>query len=525
MSNKDKFDIIKLIEKNSITRLNKDYENKLVNKIKNNFTNKDQQIFLTSFYCYLKYDSTKDFVIDFDTVWKWLGFTRKDNAKRVLEKNFTIDTDYKIKAAPQVGGAAFDTEYQANNFAPPINGKNIGGAGQNKEQIMLTVNTFKKFCLKSNTKKADEIHDYYIKLETILQETVNEQTNELILQLTNKEEENKKLEEEKNKIEEENVSLKKKIFKRQIHKYTEGSSVYIVMNEDKKNQFKFGETKVINNRLAQLNSTDVNSHYVHKIWYTRMAKKTEKIVHDIFDKYRLVKDRELFDIEILDSVIEFVDKLLNLYEEYDTVKVIKKEETVLYPNIVFIDENPKQCTKCLLYKKATDFHVRDPDLEEPKIFNSEEEKTSFYLKKYRSHCKQCNHKTNNEHKKLLRHNPTAGKKVCKECEELLDYKCFFDDNDECINCYKHMNNITEYCKQCNKCKNILFSKDFHSDSNKNDGLHTICKKCRNESLFGTRKSDDIECEHCKKIIKGVHNLKNHQKTKKCLKFQSNTTKF
>ena len=91
MSNKDNFDIIKLIEKNSITRLNKDYENKLVNKIKNNFTNKDQQIFLTSFYCYLKYDSTKDFVIDFDTVWKWLGFTRKDNAKRVLEKNFTIN--------------------------------------------------------------------------------------------------------------------------------------------------------------------------------------------------------------------------------------------------------------------------------------------------------------------------------------------------------------------------------------------------------------------------------------------------
>ena len=29
-------------------------------------------------------------------VWKWLGFTRKDNSKRLLEKFFTIDIDYKV---------------------------------------------------------------------------------------------------------------------------------------------------------------------------------------------------------------------------------------------------------------------------------------------------------------------------------------------------------------------------------------------------------------------------------------------
>ena len=36
MNSEIKFDIVKLIEKNSITRLNKDYKNKLVNKIKEN---------------------------------------------------------------------------------------------------------------------------------------------------------------------------------------------------------------------------------------------------------------------------------------------------------------------------------------------------------------------------------------------------------------------------------------------------------------------------------------------------------
>jgi hypothetical protein len=85
-------------------------------------------------------------------VWKWLGFGRKEECKRVLTKHFTQDIDYKIftkdlmeeNKALQVGGAAFPT-------------KNLGGAGKNKEQILMTINTFKKLCLKSNTTKADEI--------------------------------------------------------------------------------------------------------------------------------------------------------------------------------------------------------------------------------------------------------------------------------------------------------------------------------------------------------------------------------
>ena len=73
--------IIQLIEKNSITRLSKDYENRFLTKIKENFNENQQQLFVASFYCFLNYDSKKDFIIDFDNVWKWLGFTRKDNSK------------------------------------------------------------------------------------------------------------------------------------------------------------------------------------------------------------------------------------------------------------------------------------------------------------------------------------------------------------------------------------------------------------------------------------------------------------
>lgn len=55
-----------------------------------------------------KYDSKNDFVIDLDNVWKWLDFSQKDAVKRVIDKNFYINRDYKI-FAPQVGGAKKDT--------------------------------------------------------------------------------------------------------------------------------------------------------------------------------------------------------------------------------------------------------------------------------------------------------------------------------------------------------------------------------------------------------------------------------
>ena len=89
-------DIVNLIESNPITKLNGNYQSKLVEKVQKSFNNYEQQMFLASFYCYLNHDNQNDFLIDLDNVWEWLGFSQKVNAKRVLEKNFTIDKDYKL---------------------------------------------------------------------------------------------------------------------------------------------------------------------------------------------------------------------------------------------------------------------------------------------------------------------------------------------------------------------------------------------------------------------------------------------
>jgi len=158
----------------------------------------EQQLFLSSFYCYLKYDKINDYIIDLDNVWKWLGFNKKCNAKLTLEKNFVINKDYKILLL-NVQEQDFMTNDDEIILHPKKELKKSHG-GNNKETIMLNVKTFKKFCLKAGTKKADEIHEYFIKLEESLHEVLEEETIELksqLLQIEDKFENQRELDKEK----------------------------------------------------------------------------------------------------------------------------------------------------------------------------------------------------------------------------------------------------------------------------------------------------------------------------------------
>jgi phage anti-repressor protein len=195
-------DIVNLIESNPITKLSGNYQSKLIEKVQNTFNNYEQQLFLSSFYCYLKYDTKTDFIIDLDNVWKWLGFSQKIKAKQMLEKQFIIDKDYKLLLYQQV----------------KQDDKTHGG--HNKETFMLNIDTFKKFCLKAGTKKADEIHDYFIKLENIMFEITKEESEELKKQLS-------QIEDSKNKEMEEKLTKQRVTIL--LNEYADsGSLVYII---------------------------------------------------------------------------------------------------------------------------------------------------------------------------------------------------------------------------------------------------------------------------------------------------------
>jgi hypothetical protein len=157
-------------ENNPLTKLSSNYGSKIIEKIQHRFKAEDQQLFVANFYCYLNYNQKNDFVINLDRIWKWLGYSRISFCKTMLIKNFTQDIDFRIE-----NFASEDAEAKTEPIKEP---KETRG-GHNKEYITLTVNCFKKLCLKSKTEKADQIHDYYVGLEDLMNELVSEQTEEL----------------------------------------------------------------------------------------------------------------------------------------------------------------------------------------------------------------------------------------------------------------------------------------------------------------------------------------------------------
>jgi len=262
--------IVELIEKNPITRLSNDYNVKMLTKIKEQFTEFEQQMFLSSFYCYLNHDPTNDFVIDLDNVWEWMGFNQKVKAKSLLEKNFVIDKDYKKSLSPQ------------GKRTTSIKG------GQNKELFMLNLKTFKSMCLKAGTKKADEIHEYYLKMETIIQEVVNEENNEMRKQLTiqtkqlQNVEKDKELLKEKTLIEQFPLNTQC-IYIGKVDNKTLGIPGHKMYNET---VIKFGQTNDLQQRVASHKKT-----YDNFILYAAFKVKNKIEIENHIKKHPILKKR------------------------------------------------------------------------------------------------------------------------------------------------------------------------------------------------------------------------------------------
>ena len=280
MSDMTTLNIVELIEKNPITRLSNTYQSKLLTKIKNNFTDEDQQLFVASFYSYLNYNSKTDFVIDLDNVWKWLGFGQKDSAKKVLEKFFVINKDYNslLRRSPE---------------------QKKGRGGHNKETFMLTINAFKRFCLKAETKKADQIHEYYIKLEETLHEVINEEGNELKTQvnqlkntLTQSEQINKNSEKTIEKLKKDKELEKHNMLLREFA--TAGAIIYIIKVKSYENGeyvIKIGESR----RGIEARFNEHKSNYEESLildcFSVKRSKDFESFIHNHNDiKFNQVKD-------------------------------------------------------------------------------------------------------------------------------------------------------------------------------------------------------------------------------------------
>jgi phage anti-repressor protein len=98
--------------------------------------------------------SDNDFPIDFDDAWRWIGYTRKENAKSKLVNNFDKNDEY----------------IEAQDFASP-NGEAKRG-GHNRDLIYLTIECFKAFCMMAGTAKGRAVRKYFLDCEAELKRRI-----------------------------------------------------------------------------------------------------------------------------------------------------------------------------------------------------------------------------------------------------------------------------------------------------------------------------------------------------------------
>ena len=386
--------IVELITCNPITKLSGTYQSKLLTKIKESFSDTEQNLFVSSFYCYLNYNKRTDFVIDLDNVWRWLGFSTKQKAKQMLEKNFITDKDYNLLLNHQVEQTE-DTR-----------------GGHNKEIIMLTIDTFKKFCMKAGTKKSTEIHDYYIKLEEILHDTLQEESDELKLQL---EEKDKKIEnQEKEKIRE-------KTLLDQFENNTQCVYYGMIDNVSDKNEklIKFGNSNNLRNRVLTHKDTYLNFRLVNAFKVDNKLQIENAIKQDAFINERqrniFIKNKkyiELLSVEginynDLDKIIK--DIIIGIEYSPENYKKILDENKLLrkqinenvFNNIILLqtENNKLKNDNIKLIKKYKQFRLKeclknsvgDDDVDDDNVLITKKEQDDYdkEMHKLKDNLKSC----------------------------------------------------------------------------------------------------------------------------------------
>jgi len=438
--------IVNLIENNPISTFNTTkYQSKLIEKLQSKFTNYEQQLFLSSFYCYLKYDKINDFIINLDNVWKWLGFSTKTHSKRLLENKFIVGKDYKILLSRK-GEQDFMTNNDEDEIVPhpKKESKSLHG-GHNREIIMMNIMTFKKYCLKAGTKKADEIHDYFIKLEETLQEIINDESNELRLQLEEKDTIITKKDSEIDKINNQKMKEIEAIIISNFPLNTECVYLGRIDNLNSKNEslIKFGHTNNLGHRVLDHRKTYKNFIVIHAFkvinkveietaikTHPRISKQLRQINVNGLNKTEMIAyDEESFTI---DSLVSLIKKIIHdkTYNEKNFDRLVEENRVLKQENETLKEENAKIDKIIEEHKKEThDYLLEINELREKldnkiKIIDSiNKDNESIYETAIVP--EEDNHPKFNE-TPLNDEQETEEEKLNKRFDEFIDKMCIVD---------------------------------------------------------------------------------------------------
>lgn len=283
----DNVDFTALVTRNN-TGLKLDFQTKMINYLKDTFTDNEQKWYIANFYIYLHYHATNDYPINLENIYRMLGFTTKGNAKRTLENNFTCGEDYKSSVIRNDKGK-FSTE-----------------------EIMLNIDTFKTLCMLIKTEKGKEIRKYYIKLENIFNKIINEQRLDYEDQIK---EQQKLIEQTKNEIEIKDKLLEEKDLSiAKLKKEEKVSMLYIGHNPVVENLYKIGiTTNDIFQREQQHKSS--NPDFEYRFTYsTEYFDKIESLIKLLLKPFKHVKP-EWFKCNYI-QIKKVVDFCIMVYDNY-----------------------------------------------------------------------------------------------------------------------------------------------------------------------------------------------------------------
>jgi len=452
--------------------------------------------------------------------------TSGDEKEELEEKNKKID------------GVAFDLKISGDEKNTKKE-KNKGGAGLNKERITLTVDTFKKFCMKAGTKKSDEIHTYYIKLEKLLHKTLQEQTQELQLQLENKQ---KETQEQQTRIK----YLENKYLHQQSRiQYPKVFLIYIVTTIENKNKrtYIFGKTTNFTDRLSTYNKTCIHEviyykecvsetvlYFVESVLFLRLAQYREKLA---CERFILPEDRDIsFFIEEVDTVVDFFKNVkphdravlttdygnrinrdnstqtesVCVQNEYDKLK--KTESRSSYSIQTNITQNEFNSNETFS-RPSTTLETQKNILRELLKKQQKIQHNNKYPESYKKYRREyyIKNKTNiNQKNKLYRHknlshvkNIEKMSRIRNRYKELIRKKIYRLKNKEKIKNYilknKDKNNLKSkenYLK--NRDKKLAYSKEYNKKHSQEKKEYLKKYRQENKDKIKEKKSEKIICD-------------------------------
>jgi phage anti-repressor protein len=250
--------------------------------------------FIDDFYNIYDFNETNnnDFIINLEIIIKWLNMKKMD-LKKTLIRTYIKNIDYIINKN---------------------NNKNIGSGGHNKENILLTPDCFKRLCMLSKTKKAEEVRTYFLELEKLIHNYKN-YIIEALQSTVNLLENNSK-----------EVSQKIK------------GTVYILRSpKDIDGIYRFGQTESFKKRLSNYNSANSDKMEVLYIFETKDSKKIQDCVIVQIKELRYRKRKDFYEINL-----NLLKKIINECSEF-TLKykksIIKQKKNQDGGNVQLAHQN------------------------------------------------------------------------------------------------------------------------------------------------------------------------------------------